>query len=197
MMTWAVITYPSKSQLMFHHIRIHLLTTPSTKFDQTDREVFELTLEVALGSLDFTGLTSTSDLDKHTDFIVTAVSTAVDQAIPKCKSVRSESNPIFDETIGLIKEKRRLRRQYSQNKDPTVKTRVNQLQKQVKEERRVETQASWEKFCIFISLESDPSESWGKMKNFLKRVSTIIQHCTTTQSHQDKRRQRATLCRIC
>ena len=32
------------------------------KFDQTDREVFESTLEAALGSQDFSGLSSTSDL---------------------------------------------------------------------------------------------------------------------------------------
>ena len=36
-----------------HHTGIHLLTTPSDKFDQTDREVFESTLEAALGSEDF------------------------------------------------------------------------------------------------------------------------------------------------
>ena len=65
-------------------------------------------------------------------FIVTAISTAVDKAIPKSKSERSESNPISDETVALIKKKRRLRRQYSQIKDPTVKTRINQLQIQIK-----------------------------------------------------------------
>ena len=129
------------------------------KFDQTDREVFESTLEAALGSANFSGLTSTSDLDKYADFIVSAISTAVDKAIPKSKSVRSQSNPISNETLALIKKKRRLRRQYSQIKDPAVKTRSNQLQKQVKEDLRVETQASWEKFCNSISLESDPSES--------------------------------------
>ena len=32
----------------------------------------------------------------------------------------------------------------------------------------VETQASWEKFFTSISLETDPSESWRKIKNFLK-----------------------------
>ena len=73
--------------------------------------------------------------------------------------MQSESNPISDETIALIKEKRRLRRQYSQNKDPAVKTRINQLQKQVKEDFRIETQASWEKFCNSISLETDASAS--------------------------------------
>ena len=138
------------------------------RFDQTDREVFESTLEEALGSADFSGHQSTSDLDKYADFIVTAISTAVDKAIPKSKRVRPEGNPISDETLALIKEKRRLGRQYSQNKDPAIKTRINQFQKQVKEELKVESLVSWEKFCNSISLETDPNESWRKIKNFLK-----------------------------
>ena len=151
------------------------------KFDQTDGEVFETTFEETLGSADFSGLLSTSDLDKYAEFIVTAISTAVDKAIPKAKSVRSESDPIYDETIALIKEKRRLRRHYSQNKDPAVKTRINQLQKKVKEEIEIESLVSWEKFCNSISLETNSNESWRKIKNFLTsgRVSAIIQLCAT------------------
>ena len=84
------------------------------RFDQTDREVFESTLEAALGSEDFSGLASTSDLDKYADFIVSVISTAVDKAIPKSKSVRTENNPISEETLALIKEKRWLRIQFSQ-----------------------------------------------------------------------------------
>ena len=91
------------------------------------------------------------------DFIVSTIRPAVDKAIPKSKSVRSESNPISDEIMALIKEKRRLKRKYSQNKDPAVKTYINQLQKQAKEELRVETQASWEKIYNSISLETDSS----------------------------------------
>ena len=138
------------------------------KFDQTDREVFESTLDEVLGSANFSGLLSTSDLDKYADFIITAISTAVDKAIPKSKSVRPKSNPISDETLALIKEKRRLRRQYSQKKDTAIKTHINQLQKQVKEEFKVESLVSWEKFCNSISLETDSHESWRKIKNFLK-----------------------------
>ena len=123
---------------------------PKYKLDHTDREVFESTPEAALASEDFSGLTSTSDSDKYADFIVSAISTAVDRAIPKSKNVRSESYPISDKTLALIKEKRRLRRQYSQNKDPAVKTRINQLQKQVKEELRVETQDSWENSATLL-----------------------------------------------
>ena len=44
-------------------------------------------------------------------------------------------------------------------------------------------QASWEKFCISISLETDPSESWHKIKNFLKPEG---QHEYPTLHHNDK-----------
>ena len=161
------------------------------KFDQTDREVFESILEEALGSEDFSGYLSTSDLDRYADFIITALHTAVDKAIPKSKSVRPESNPISDETLALIKEKRKLRRKYSQMKDPAVKTRINQLQKQVKDDLRVESQASWEKFCNSISLETDSNESWRKIKNFLKpkgqRDYPTLQHANkVAKTNADK-----------
>ena len=161
------------------------------KFDQTDREVFESTLEEALGSADFSGHLSTSDLDKYADFIITAIHTAVDKATPTSKSVRPESNPISNETLVLIKEKRRLRRQYSQKKDPAVKTHINQLQKQVKEELKVESLVSWEKFCNSISLENNPNESWRKIKNFLKpkgqRDYPALHHANkVTKTNADK-----------
>ena len=63
------------------------------KFEQTDREVFELTLEAAIGSKDFSGLASTSDLDKFADFIVSATSTAVDRAIRNPKACELRVTP--------------------------------------------------------------------------------------------------------
>ena len=161
------------------------------KFDKTDREVFESVLEEALGSADFSGHLSTSDLDRWADFIITALHTAVDKAIPESKSVRPESNPISNETLALIKEKHNLRRQYSQRKDPAVKTRINQLQKQVKDDLRIESQASWEKFCNFISLQTDSNESWRRIKNVLKpkgqRDYPTLQHASkVAKTNADK-----------
>ena len=92
------------------------------KFNQTDQEVFESTLKAALSSGDVPELKSTQDIDKYADFITTAISTAVDKAIPKSKSGCPESQPISDETLSLIKEKRKLRRQYSQAHDPLLMT---------------------------------------------------------------------------
>ena len=79
-----------------------------------------------------------------------------------------ESQPISDETLALIKEKRKLRWQYSQAHDPLVKTRINELQKEIKDNLRIESQASSEKFRNDISLETNRTESWRKIKNFLK-----------------------------
>ena len=149
------------------HRNIH--TNPiGYKFNQTDREVFESTLEVALSSGEVPELTSTQDIDKYADFIVTAISTAVDKAIPTSKSGCPESQPVLEESLAPIKEKRRLRRQYSQAHYPLVKTRINQLQKEINDNLRIESQASLEKFCNDISLETSHTESWHKIKNFRK-----------------------------
>ena len=51
---------------------------------------------------------------------------------------------------------------------PLVKTRINQLQKEIKNNLRIESQDSWEKFCDDISLETNHTESLSKIKTFLK-----------------------------
>ena len=129
------------------------------KFNQTDREVFESTLEAALSPGDVPELKSTQDIDKSADFISSAVSTAVDKAIPTSESGCPESQPVSEESLALIKEKRRLRRQHSHAHDPLVKTPINQLQKEIKDNFRIGSQASWEKFCNDISLETNYTES--------------------------------------
>ena len=62
------------------HRNIHI-SSIRYKFNQTDKEVFESTLEVALSSGDVPELKSTQDIDKYADFIITAISTAVDKAL--------------------------------------------------------------------------------------------------------------------
>ena len=130
--------------------------------------MFESTLEAALSSGDVPELKSTQDLDNYADFIITAISNAIDKAIPTSKRGRPENQPISEETLALIKEKHRLRRQYFQAHDPLVKTRINQLQKEIKDNLRIASQASWGTFCNDISLETNHTESWRKIKNFLK-----------------------------
>ena len=137
---------------MLNLIEIHTLTPIRYNIsDQTDREMFESTLEAALSSGEIPELKSTQDIDKYADFIITAISTAVDKAIPASKSGRPESQPFSDETLALIKEKCRLRRQYSQAHDPLVNTRINQLQKEIKDNLRLKSQASWENSAITLA----------------------------------------------
>ena len=65
------------------------------------------------------------------------------------------------------------------------------MQKQVKDDLRVESQASWEKFCNSISLGTDSNESWRKIKNFLKpkgqRDYPTLQHANkVAKTNADK-----------
>ena len=143
----------------------------------TDNEAFAINLELS-NNQNLTLATIYCPMEILT-FHFFNIITAVDKAIPASKRVRPESNPISNETLALIKEKHRLRRQYSQKKDPAVKTRINQLQKQVKEELKVESLVSWEKFCNSISLENNPMSLGAKLRTSLsRRVSVTIQLCT-------------------
>ena len=49
-----------------------------------------------------------------------------------------------------------------------VKTRINKLQKEIKDNLSIESQASFEKFCNDISLETNHTESWRNIKKILK-----------------------------
>ena len=114
------------------------------KFNQTDREVFESPLEAALSLGDVPEHKSTQDIDTYICWLYHCCY-AVDKVIPTSKSGHPDSQPVSKESLALIKEKRRLRRQYFQAHDPLVKTRTDQLQKEIKDNLSIESQASWEK----------------------------------------------------
>ena len=69
--------------------------------------MFQSTLEAALSSDDVPELKSTQDIDKYADFLATAISTAVGKAIPASKSGRTESQPVSEKSLALVKEKHR------------------------------------------------------------------------------------------
>ena len=71
------------------------------------------------------------------------------------------------------------------------KTCLNQLQKEIKDNLRIESQASWEKFCNDFSLETNYTEYWRKIKNFLKPKSqrdypTFRLDAKTAKTNADK-----------
>ena len=145
MTTWAAITYPLKLPWMHNLTGTHTLTPIGINLTRLTENCSD----------------QLSDIDKYADFIVTAISTAVDKAIPTSKGGRPESQPVSEESLALIEEKRR---QDSQAHDPFIKICINQLQKKIKDNLRIESQASWEKFCN----ETNHTESWRRIKNFLK-----------------------------
>ena len=81
---------------------------------------------------------------------------AIDTSTPKTYSRNDPKSPISQAIPDLIKEKRRLRRLYNNTQDPYTKSTINKLQKEMRTKINQESTISWEKFCNFISLESDP-----------------------------------------
>ena len=96
--------------------------------------------------------------------------TAVDKAIPTSKSVRPESNPISNETLALIKEKRRLRRQYSQKKEQAEKRALMSCRNKL----------AGKNSATPLAQRTTPMILRAKLRTSLsRRVSVTIQLCIT------------------
>ena len=72
-----------------------------------------------------------------------------------------------------------------------VKTRINQLRKEIKDNLGIESQALWENFCNDISLETNHTEFWRKIKYFLKAkgqrdYSALRLDAKTAKTNADK-----------
>ena len=93
---------------------------------------------------------------------------AVDTSTPKSYSRNDPKSPISQAILDLIEEKRRLRWLYNNTQDPSTKSTMHKLQKEIRTKINQESTISWEKFCSSISLESDPKKLWRKITNFLK-----------------------------
>ena len=107
-----------------------------------------------------------SDMDEYQKHLVDSMKEAADTSILKvdCRE-KADKVKINKDTLKLIKEKRKLRRQYAKQKLPSTKSSINKLRKEINQKLNKETNTRWEKFCSSVSLEKDPAKSWCRIKN--------------------------------
>ena len=146
------------------------LTEPRYRSDKNDDDLLYNTLKDSLNNTD-TNIMTRDELDELSVTLCDKQSPyvkAVDSSTPKSFSRTVPKSPISQAILDLVKEKRRLRRLYSNTQNPNTKSTINKLQKEIRTKINEESTISWEKFCNSISLESDLKQSWHKLTNFLK-----------------------------
>ena len=79
-----------------------------------------------------------SNMDEYQKHLVDSMKEAADTPFSKV---------INKDTLKLIKEKRKLRRQYAKQKLPSTKSSISKLQKETNQKLNKETITGWEKFC--------------------------------------------------
>ena len=73
-----------------------------------------------------------SDMDEYQKHLVDSMKEAADTSIPKVDCHEKADNvKINKDTLKLIEEKRKLRRQYAKQKLPSTKSYINKLQKEI------------------------------------------------------------------
>ena len=143
------------------------LTEPRYRFDKTDDDLLHNTLKDSLNGIDV-NITSQDELEELAVTLRDKLMKAVDTSTPETYSRNNPKSPISQAILDLIKEKRRLRRLYNNTQDPSIKSTINKLEKEIRTKINQESTISWEKFCNSISLESGQKQSWHKITNFLK-----------------------------
>ena len=93
-----------------------------------------------------------SDMDEYQKHLVDSMKEAADTSISKvdCRE-KADKVKINRETLKLIEEKRKLRRQYTKQKLPSTKSSINKLQKEINQKLNKERNTRWEKFCNSVS----------------------------------------------
>ena len=125
------------------------------------------TLKDSLNNID-TDIITQDELEKRAVTFCDKLIKAVDTSTPNTDSRNNPKSPISQAISNLIEEKPRPRRLYNNTQDPSTKSTINKLQKEIRTKINQESTISWKKFCNSISLESDPKKSWRKITNFLK-----------------------------
>ena len=132
------------------------LIEPRYRFDKTN-DLLHNTLKDSLTNID-TNITTQDELEELAVTLCDKLMKAVDTSTPEVYSRNDPKSPISQAILHLIMEKRRLRRLYNNTQDPNTKSTINKLKKEIRAKINQESTISWEKFCNFISLESDPKQ---------------------------------------
>ena len=138
MITWAVITSPSKFHLTSHS---NVLTEPRYQFDKTDDDLLHNTLKDSLNNID-TNITTQDELEELAVTLCDKLMKAVNSS--KSYTRNDPKSPVSQAILDLIKEKRRLRRLYNSTQDPNTKPTINKLQEEIRTKVNQESTISWE-----------------------------------------------------
>ena len=107
------------------------LTEPRYRLDKTDDDLLHDTLKDSLNNTE-TNITTQDELEELAVTLCAKLMKAVDSSTPKSYSRNDPKSPISQAILDLIKEKRRLRRLYSNTQDPNTKSTINKLQKEIR-----------------------------------------------------------------
>ena len=107
------------------------ITEPRYRFDKTDDDLLHNTLKDSLKSID-TEITTQDGLEELTVILCDKLKEVVDTSTPKTYSCNDPKSPISQAILDPIKEKRRLRQLYNNTQDPSTKSTINKLQKEIR-----------------------------------------------------------------
>lgn len=131
--------YPMCFDIQVKPMRKNIVIQPKYQFHKADWENFRRDITTILrNTKELSVPKSVEDIENFTNKLTDIIIKAADDNIPKTKEAKNTaSTPYPSDVIMMIKQKGRLRKEFQQSRDQTVKTQLNNLQKRLK--RRIES----------------------------------------------------------
>ena len=84
---------------------------------------------------------------------------------------QNRNRKLTKNTLTLIKYRRRLRRTYMVSRDPSLKTEINQLKKQINRQILADEKHRLKNDCSSIINDKNPKTFWKKLKTFINPIT--------------------------
>ena len=105
-------------------------------------------------------------MDSTVEYLVNSINDAFTKSCPEKPLFHKLKTPITEETLTLIKSKRKLQRDFSKLMTPRLKIQINRLKKLIERNIKTKQIINWELFCQ--SLNFIDSHFWKKKKTLTK-----------------------------
>lgn len=164
----------------------HLQVTPNNKYNyrKADWEIYRTHIEGSLKHTPTTPNTTPDDLDHQAILLSQILTQAREETIPK-NTNKTPTQSLPHHILQLIKQKRKLRRNYIRSRSPQTKREINRLQTTIKLQLSLHRQNTWKTFYKKLDHDTNPRTFWQKIKSIngdpqtnttppLKSFGTII-----------------------
>ena len=125
------------------------------------------------------------DCDNSIAHLTKSINTLIENNV-KTITIKPDKIGLKEETINLIKTKRRYRKLYQRTHIKYYKTQYNIISKQIKTNIKIEQKTAWAAKCNELDIDNNQQNTWKKIKEIMGTNNKGVKIPTLVTTHEGK-----------